>query len=273
MKTMKLSFAAMGAALLALPAAVSAAQITYEPSVNLYQGSTTQDFVSTTGTLAVAFNAINTDTGVTTVNGVPFQNAGANLTAAGATATVTGTGGESITLSARGITGNSFGDGEFNGDGDIFALIASGAFGVDQVTLGGLTPGVLYEIQIIGNDARGNRSVNFVTGFGDDVNATSPSGTLQLNNSPANGDPPTFPQTDAGDYIIGSFVADATTQSFPVFGSGDGGATFSGGVAGQGGPGQAQINAIQLRVVPEPGAAMALLGAGSLMFVRRRRGA
>ena len=257
------SLIASGLALSFGAASASAGTITYQPSVNLFQGTTTQDFVDTTGDLAVALNATNNVPGSVTVNGVTFVNAGDGLAATGDTATVTGSTGESITIVARGSVPTAFGDGEFTSDGDIFNLIAGAAFGVTDLNLAGLTIGQEYLLQIIVNDARGSRDTDFVTGLGGTVD--SPEAQVVVNNSDPDGTAPDEPgETNAGDFILASFVADSTTVSIPVFSSGDGGATF--GVGG----GQAQINAVQLRAVPEP-ASLALIGLGSLALVARRK--
>ena len=99
-------------------------------------------------------------------------------------------------------------------------------------------------------------------------------GTSQLSNSRPGVDPVTgapfpnvFPETDAGDSIIGTFTAAGTSLSFDVFGSIDGGDTFTQG------DGRAQINAIQLRdlgAVPEP-SSLVVLGLMSVATVARRR--
>ncbi|MDB4409051.1 PEP-CTERM sorting domain-containing protein, partial [Akkermansiaceae bacterium] len=76
----------------------------------------------------------------------------------------------------------------------------------------------------------------------------------------------------SGDYLIGTFTADAASQTFRM------GATRAGNyVDGQAydnsNGGQAQINALQVRdlgVVPEP-SSTALLGLGGLALILRRR--
>ena len=60
--------------------------------------------------------------------------------------------------------------------------------------------------------------------------------------------------------VTGTFVADATSQSFSVEAK-----EVSGGSAG------GQLNAVLLHEVPEPGS-LALLGLGGLLIARRRRG-
>ncbi|BDS05808.1 hypothetical protein NT6N_08480 [Oceaniferula spumae] len=251
-----------------LPMAASAATISWAPSENLYQGNTTQAFVDTSGTLAVAMNATDTTSPVTplggsvTVNGVAFQHGGSGDV-------ITGVGGESITLATGDNNFGAFDDGEFSGDGAIFTLLRSGSFRLESVTLAGLTSGYTYQIQVFTNDARGNRHEFFQVGLtdGTSLDVADITGISDLNNSPVNGDPPVFPQTNAGDSIIGSFVANGSTQTFGVFGRDADGGTFT-----NGGTGASQINGIQLRItaIPEPSSA-ALLGLGGLALILRRR--
>ena len=99
-------------------------------STNLFQGSTTEDFVSLNGTLAVAYNATNLNTGGvnTTVNGVNFVATETGTTLAGAT-------GETITLNGGGNNQGAFGDGQFTSNGPIFNLLSGGSFNISSVTL------------------------------------------------------------------------------------------------------------------------------------------
>lgn len=242
------------------PTVASAATITWQPSVNMYQGATVETFVSTAGDVAAALNASGDTSGDedTTVNGVAFTGAGMGVT-------VGGTGTETITINGGSDNVGSFGDGEFTSNGAIFHLIRGAVFGVDSVTLSGLQSGQQYLVQVFNNDARGNRNLNFIAGYGDGTGSTEPVAFSDLNNSPVDGSAPVLPQTDAGDSIIGTFTADSATQSFNVFGSNGGaGSTFTQG------DGRAQINAIQLRLVPEP-ASLALLAMGCFAMLGGRR--
>lgn len=254
------TFALAGLALLTADA--NAATITWQSSVNMYQGSTVETFVSTNGTSTVGLNASGDTSGDedVTVNGVAFTGAGNGVA-------VGGSGTETITINGGTDNVASFGDGEFSSNGAIFNLIKGGVFGVNSITLGGLQSGHTYEIQVFNNDARGSRHENFLTGY-DDGNGSGVVGTSQLNNSPSNGDAPVFPQTDAGDSIIGTFTADSATMTINVFGT-------NGGPSGNFNTGnsESQINAVQLRTtaVPEPGS-LALIGLGGLLIARRRRG-
>lgn len=258
---MKLNPTHTYSALLSCVAAVgshlSAATIAWQPSVNLYQGSTVETFVTTQGDGLVAVNATNdTTNGNVTVNTVAFTQALNN-------ATVTGSGGESITVNGPNIHGSAFGDGEFTSNANIFHLIQGAAWGATSVDFAGLTIGQEYLIQVFVNDARTSRSLNTQTGFGDGTGSASPVATANNNNSPTDGSTAVFPDTEAGDYIIGTFVADAETQSFNVFGA-------SNGVSFSQGNGAGHVNGIQLRAIPEPSSALLLGLAGSFIALRRR---
>ena len=246
---------------LGMTAAAHSAVITWGTSVQMYQGDVSDEtFVSTDGTSLVALNGSDGPNDAT-VNGVTFVG-GVTDTA------VTGVGGESITVITGTNNNGSFQDGEYDGSNDISALIQGGIWGSDRVDFAGLAIGNVYQIQLFGNDARGNRSTNFIGGVGNGTGSGGAVASLQLNNSPADGSAPTLPQSDVGDYIIGTFTADAVTQSFDVYG------TNSGVIANLAiGDSRAHVNAIQLRglgpAVPEPSSALlALIG---LSFGLRRR--
>ena len=110
----------------------------------------------------------------------------------------------------------------------------------------GLTPGDSYLIQIIGNDSRNGRNSDFVTVLSDGVNniemslANGTAGLNSLSNSAPTDADPRLP----GSAIIGIFTADATTQTFEVGGSNNGGASLNSG-------GRGQINGLQLRTTAE----------------------
>ena len=199
-------------------------------------------FVDKTGSLLVAINS-DTAGDAASINGVFF----AGTDVAGWNTGVTGTDG--VTISSNALKGN-FGSTFVQGggppapitDASINNLISSAIWDPQTVTLTGLTLGNTYIIQIIGNDSRNGRHKNFVTVLSDGVNnvATSlASGTAGLNflsNSATTDPDPRLP----GSAIIGTFTADATTQTFEVAGSNNGGASLNSN-------GRAQINGFQLR--------------------------
>ena len=110
------------------------------------------------------------------------------------------------------------------------------------MTLQGLNVGDDYEVQIFANDARTNRHDGYITRLGDGQGGFGVD--LELNNQLDAGGP----GNRAGDYGIGTFTADATTQSFEL----------AGFLNGSDNSGRLHINAIQLRklesVVLLPGA-------------------
>ncbi len=197
------------------------------------------DVISTNGSLVFALNG-STDSGTTTTtNGVDFVSS--TRANAESFSQSQSPGDESITTTLGNDNLRSFTNG---GTGSAYGpLIEGGWWGAASgdsasVTLSGLTVGDTYEIQLFASDARGDRDSGYVTrldngegGVGVDLN---------LNNQPLNGRP--------GDFGLGTFTADGTSQSFNLTG-------FTDGVGFQG---RIQINAIQLRkldpVVLQPGA-------------------
>ena len=244
-----------------------AATITWEAPVAMFSGDANDaSFINTEGTLVGAANGGSTLAANAVVNGVEFANiAGTN---AGGQNLVSG----NFSFLNHNDNADAFGQGGFaGGTGGVGDLIQSGIWGAQGVTLTGLTSGEDYLIQILANDARGNRSDNFMAAYGDGLGGTTPgSDPVLLNNQiNASGDGPTGTDLDAsGNYIIGRFTADDVTQTFQAFG------TNSGNIAALSvNDSRAHFNAIQLRnvtAVPEPGS-LAVLGLGSLMMFRRRR--
>ena len=221
----------------------NASEITWETAVPIDNAGA---FVNTSGSLVAAINS-DTAGDNASINGVNFQ--GTNQ--AGWNAGVTGAGG--ITISSNATEGN-FGSTFVQGGGPpptitnsaISNLIGSGIWNPQTVTLTGLRPGDTYVIQIIGNDSRNGRHEGYVTLLSDGVNDVATSltngtaGQNPLSNSATTAANPRLP----GNAIVGTFIADGTTQSFDLQGTLDGGASFSGG--------RAQINGFQLRTIPAP---------------------
>lgn len=195
--------------------------------------------VSTTGSLVFS-TAFDTALGAT-VNGVTFASGGDNTTIRNSSAYGTD-------LSYTLVTARN-NDGAFTATGGTFETLSTeyqnllnGAVFDNQsgasntVTLGNLTIGQDYELQIWHNDPRtfgAGRSTAFGTTT---LNSRSPDVT-----------------GNAGQYVIATFTADAATQDF---------------VAAAAGAGWT-INALQLRAVPEPTSSALLLGGIGMLMLRR----
>lgn len=225
-------------------AALPAAQINWQPSTDLYQGATNTDFIFTTGTSILAVNPSVPDNGTITLNGVSFLRADlpaleTGITANGVTLTV---GPDSSGAKISAIAGPStFGDGTFSGNADIANVLGGATYGHTTVSFTGLTVGKSYAIQILANDARSNRHSGYKMNLSDGTTTVAASmtngtaGQADLNNSPVDGT-----GEESGDSIIGIFLADSSTQSFEIAGE------LNGNVS----PGRAQLNAIQIREMP-----------------------
>lgn len=252
-----------------LPLASSAALITWDTSVDMYADGVGVDgdesFVNnTTGNFVLGYSATTAGTAsAATVNGVTFAEATGAALVAGYTDN-----GVTTTHSATRDTPTAFGDGGFSSNADIQNLLRGAAFDAASITLSGLTIGDTYVMQIFTNDARtgGGRDNLWQVGFSDgtqnfaDSMTAGTHGISHLNNR----DSVTFAGETSGDSIIGTFVADATTQSFDHQGTRDAFDTTSGG--------QGQINAFQLRVIPVPEpSSTALIGLAGLGLILRRK--
>ncbi|WPJ97891.1 PEP-CTERM sorting domain-containing protein [Coraliomargarita algicola] len=125
------------------------------------------------------------------------------------------------------------------------AILGQNNGGALTLTLGDLTLSQEYQLQIWVNDPRGGGVASRYTTITDgpvlEYSVTDDSGS-------------------AGQYVIGTFTADATTQSITISGGTDSGSSSN------------QINALQLRAVPEPSSTALLIGAMSsaLLLLRRR---
>ena len=225
------------------------AMITWQAPQNLSDGVdfTDESFISNNGSLVSALNPGGA-AGDITANGITFvampsngvTTADQNLTSADGVFAFTLHNINDVAFQAGNSNANSM---EFEGTA-VGDLIRGGLWSVDTITINNLTPGNDYEIQILGNDARSSRSTAFLCGYGDGVNLGTAAVIMELNNSPDNTATTTAPATEVGDFVIGTFTANAPTQTFEVFG------TNSGDVANLGlGDSRAHVNAIQLRDV------------------------
>ena len=197
-------------------------------------GDITQDNdVSINGTLVFAINASDPlGNPNTPVNGVPFI-ASTRADAAGISQAMS-PGNESITTTLGNDHNDAFETGGLGGN--IGQIIRSGWWGTTSgtsatVTLSGLNVGDIYEVQLFANDAR-NRNDTWISRLDNGIGGTGVD--LSLNNQPSGG--------RAGDYGIGTFTADSSTQTF----------TISGLLDNSPNSGRVQINAIQLRTLEAP---------------------
>ena len=255
---LKLCAAVAASFTLGYASTASAQFITWETSVPLFNSESLESFVDTTGDTAVAMNvttngqanAVDPRPTEVTVNGVLF-------TPSGNGSLLVGPEGESIVCNSGtsvdpvtenpiliDANGGAFRAGEFDPEThpNITNLVRGAAFRIASVTLGGLTIGQEYRIQAIVQDGRNSRDTDWLTGFGDGSGSTAPVGTAKLSNQVPGTDPPVEVN---GDSIIGTFTAASETLTFNLFGTQDGGTTWT----GDGQSGRAQMNAIQLRRV------------------------
>ena len=231
------------ATLVGISSTANASQISWQAAVPVDDAG---GFVDKTGSLLVAINSDDPNDNAL-VNGVTF--AGTDL--AGWSTGVTG--GNGVTVSSDAFEGN-FGSTFVQGGGPpptitdsaINNLISSAVWDTQTVTLTGLTPGDTYIVQIISNDSRDGRSDDFVAVLSDGVNdvatsfANGTAGLNPLSNSATTAANPRLP----GSAIVGIFTADATTQTFEMGGSSNGGASLNSS-------GRAHINGFQLRTTAE----------------------
>lgn len=219
---------------------MNAAFITWENSIPIDDAGA---FVNTSGTLIAAINSDDSgeDSLISTVNFVGHDLASWN-------SGIVGVDGVTITSNtANGNFGNTFVQGTGSPPGitnnsPLDNLISSAIWNPQTITLEGLTIGNTYFIQIIGSDSRNGRDSNNVTILTDGVNALDDGISMNTvginplsNTTPGAGNPAL-----AGHAILGTFEADAETQSFDIFGSTNGGESNNSG-------GRAQINGFQLR--------------------------
>jgi len=223
-------FAAVTVTALALSSAVDpakAAVINWGSPVTI---SGTTD-IDTVGTL---FQASNFAGSATTVNGVLF---GAFNVANGTVGNIGITGGQLITAFGEGGPATAYG----SLPSAYQELLKTGIIFGATVTVQNLTVGEQYSLQFMANDSRTatasqNRTVSLNTN----------QVTLDINSTNATG--------GVGQWVRGTFTADATTQSFTV-----------------GGSSHAYSNAMQVRIVPEPTQMVSVAVIGSALGMWRMR--
>jgi len=218
--------------------------------------------VSTTGSLLYAYNIGNSAVQATTVNGVTFApfvfpDRSAFVTSSGTgSVTFTEFGGALWGIATLGAGSTPYSN--LSSDYRTLLDFGGGATPYETITaaLGGLTIGQQYQLQWWASNAANIRSP------GDyDLVSTQASATNQVTLD----DNVTDAVGGLGQFVIGTFTADSTTQTL----------TFE-GVAGD-----PLINAFQVRAVPEPsavpeidpnslGSVLALV-LGSLGLLERRR--
>jgi hypothetical protein len=172
--------------------------------------------VSTNGTLVFALNGSDATGAVNTVNTVPFVSA---IRADSAAQSLLQSGSEQLTTTINNDNGGSFARAGLGGVNSVGELIVGGWWGAPagnlaSVTLSGLNVNEIYEIQLFTNDARASRHAGFEMSISDGA-GTAEAIRLQLNNSPDNTN---TGANEAGDWAIGTFTADAATQSFDMSG-------------------------------------------------------
>ncbi|MHB1158040.1 MAG: PEP-CTERM sorting domain-containing protein [Phycisphaerales bacterium] len=258
MKMWNAKVAMCGAVLMLAGAGVSnAATITWQTPTTI-AGDTDVD---TTGTLVRALNFNLAPQENPTVNGVTFT--GVSPTATASWSSGAGAGDITLAVTSGGTWGGDY-DG-FGGPGtvnpyfslsaDYKTLLTSAVFKhvaglTANYTLNGLTPGTPYLVQFWMNDSRanfGNPPVNPWT-LTSTFTAGNTSGAVDVNATDVGG--------GVGQYLIGTFTADAATQVISVTGSNDTRGTL--------------LNGYQLREVPEP-ATLGLLAVGSMLIAVRGR--
>ncbi|MDF7808664.1 PEP-CTERM sorting domain-containing protein [Pontiellaceae bacterium B12219] len=232
MKKIKKIIGVTGMAVLMAGVSQAAVIVDWESTAGL----TGDTDVSTLGALEYAYNLGATDS--FTVNTVAFDGTGG-----GGIADLNNDGNVMIDPIDNGADA-----GFSNLSGDFGSLLGSAQWlkaAGGTITLGNLTDGQEYQVQVFSSDTRSGRNNVLVLDGG-----TAGEFTSLGNGSVAAGGA-------GGTYVIGTFTADATGE-----------ASFFADYLGSG---NANINAIQIRAIPEP-ATIGLVAAfgGGILFIRRR---
>jgi hypothetical protein len=237
------------------------AGITWGSATNISSDSD----VDTTGTLVYAYNfGSNTSATLQTVNGVtfsPFVIQDFTNSQTTSNVTVSEDNGYLVSDINVGSINAPFSGLSASYRSLLFSEVYSSNFLTMQVDLGGLTPGNSYRLQWWTNDsamtdyAPGANFFLFDSVIG---GGSAGSVTLATNTSRAVG--------GLGQYVIGTFTANASTESFTLVGTGTSTYNFP------------LLNALQLRTVAVPeidpagvGSVLALVTGGLGLLERRRR--
>lgn len=240
-----------------LPMGASGATIAWGAST----AATADTDISTNGTVVFAINGGGANV---TLNTVAFTGSPTGTSAGGYTIgdfyTKFGNSNGAGTFDPNGTPTGGGGTGPYDAlSGDYQNLMSSAIwpgnpntaqpYDEDSVTISNLTIGDQYEIQIWVYDGRNGRS-----GYNMEVD-----GNVLMSNDDTGGNA----ADGIGHFMIGTFVADAATQSFDLEGF-----TTTGESQGR-----AQVNAIQLRTIPipEPSSGLLVALAGFGLALRRRR--
>ena len=232
----------------ALPVSAGVLSWTTSPAVNTSE-------VNNTGTNVFAYAFSSTATGSVTLNGVPFtflNTGGVGGPMADSNLLTPG-------FERMGTTSYSESSGDFyQGPNAELNQILDGLTwgGTNQFQLNNLTPGTPYLVQLFSSDDRATQVARVLDL---DSSWATPNGSRQLENIDYTAGAPWTDPAGRQKIFTGTFTADASTQQILA-------------VLDEGpGTGQIDLNAIQLRIVPEPTAAGLLFGlAGFLGFLRRR---
>jgi hypothetical protein len=216
------------------------------------QGVITGDsFLTLAGTTGNEVYGVDFGAGsVTTANGYTFAD--------DYTGAINGSGPVSGNMTIPSISQyNGWLNGQTTGDAGLDAVLANAVYGntsANPGTLNNLTIGDTYNVLAFLDDNRGSAAGGtlFEVNDGTAVSPTQLYGTYG-----------STPGNPLGGYLLGTFVADATTQAFTVQNNGQNG-NFSAN--------NDQFNGILVETapVPEPGVC-ALLGAGVMMLLGLRR--